>query len=178
MKGLPYHLPTKLPTFLKYCTLQGCPTLSLGPGERTKNQYNRKDRGTSSKETPLAPSNNTSDPGSQPNNVASHFGQLKVSQPLPIQHNLNQEKGIGCTHLGLKTSQNVKWPLLRRLKTFAQGGFSPGHSFGKVTPCIAVELREWTLFLTLRFRRKMFVLCHLVESASSRRVGWRHCMGR
>ena len=154
MKGLPYHLPTKLPTFLKYCTLQGCPTLSLGPGERTKNQYNRKDRGTSSKETPLAPSNNTSDPGSQPNNVASHFGQLKVSQPLPIQHKLNQEKGIGCTHLGLKTSQNVKWPLLRRLKTFAQGGFSPGHSFGKVASCIAVELREWPLFLTLRLGGK------------------------
>ena len=110
----------------------------------------QRQRGTSSKETPLAPSSNTFDPGSQPNIVASHSGQLKVSQSFANPTQTQSGKGGGCTHLGLKTSQNVECPLLRRLKTFALSGFSPGHSFGKVASCIAVELREWPLFLTLR----------------------------
>ena len=126
-------------------------------GECIRNQYlswrhqdNHNDRGTSSKETSLAPSSNTFDPGSQPNIVASHSGQLKVSQSFANPTQTQSGKGGGCTHLGLKTSQNVECPLLRRLKTFALSGFSPGHSFGKVASCIAVELREWPLFLTLR----------------------------
>ena len=108
---------------------------------------NHTDRGTSSEETPLAPSNNTYDPGSQQSIVDVHSGQLKVSQPWPIQQKLNQEKG-GCTHLKTRL-KTWSCPLLRqRLKTATSAlhTFSPGHRFGQAASCIAVELRECHFF--------------------------------
>ena len=124
---------------------------------------NHTDRGTSSKETPLAPSNNTSDPGSQPSIVAVHSGQLKVSQPLPIQHKLNQEKG-DCIHFGFKAFQNVELPpfkasqtcLLHVARILSWAEFWPS----RLMHCCRVT--RVSLFLTLGRWRKMFALLECI----------------